>query len=198
MELARNSRSILRATFPVRIGSVLVIRGARVVLRPFRLEEYDQWLSAIFADAEDRSLFPAGPPDPHRLRDRVEHSGEMRESSLDLAIEADGRLVGGIGTYAEPGRRMWPGLFFLSIGLFDAEDRGRGLGTEAIRLLCDWLFRSAHAERIEGSTAVWNTAMRRVFEKLGFAFGGVKRRWDIDWAHYAISRKQWNLERSRR
>ena len=63
---------------------------------------------------------------------------------------------------------MWPGLFFLSIALFRPEDRGRGLGTEAVRVLCDWLFGSGGAERIESSTAVSNTRMRGVFDKLGF------------------------------
>jgi len=24
----------------------------------------------------------------------------------------------------------------------------------------------------------------------------VKRRWDVDWAHYSVSREQWNVDRS--
>ncbi len=175
---------------------MVVIRGERVVLRPFRPEEADEWHRARMADAEDRTLFPVGPPDSDRLRERVERSGELRDGDLDLAIEVDGRLIGEIGTYAEPGRTMWPGLFFLSIALFRLEDRGRGLGTEAVRALCDWLFGSAGAERIESSTAVSNARMRGVFDKLGFGFDGVKRRWDVDWAHYSVSREQWNVDRS--
>ena len=101
---------------------MVVIRGERVVLRPFRQEEADQWHIARMADAEDRTLFPVGPPDPDRLRERVERSGELREGALDLAIDVDGRLIGDIGTYAEPGRTMRPGLFFLSIALFRPED----------------------------------------------------------------------------
>ena len=175
---------------------MVVIRGERVVLRPFRPEEADQWHRARMASADDRTQFPVGPPDPDRLRERVERSGELREGDLDLAIEVDGRLVGEMRTYAEPGRTMWPGLFFLSIALFRPEDRGRGLGTEAVRALCDWLFGSAGAERIESSTAVANARMRRVFDKLGFEFDGVKKRWDVDWAHYSVSREQWNVDRS--
>jgi hypothetical protein len=75
------------------------------------------------ASADDRTQFPVGPPDPDRLRERVERSGELRDGSLDLAIEVDRQLIGEIGTYAEPGRTMWPGLFFLSIALFRPEDR---------------------------------------------------------------------------
>ena len=175
---------------------MVVIRGERVVLRPFRPDEADEWHRARMAGADDRTQFPAGLPDPDRLRERVERSGELHDGALDLAIEVDGRLIGEIGTYAEPGRTMWPGLFFLSVALFRPEDRGHGLGTEAVRALCDWLFGSAGAERIESSTAVSNTRMRGVFEKLGFGFDGVKRRWDVDWAHYSVSREQWNVDRS--
>jgi len=167
------------------------IRGDRVTLRPFRSEEFAAWLDARLVGADDRTVVPSGPPHPSRLKERIEHSGEMRDQSVDLAIEADGLLVGEIGTYTEPGQQARPGLFFLSIGLFAPEDRGRGLGTEAVRLLCAWLFRSAGAERIESSTAVSNTAMRRVFDKVGFAFVRVYSRWDVDWAHYALPRETW-------
>lgn len=175
---------------------MVVIHGARVVLRPFRPEELDQWLDARVASADDRTQFPVGPPDPEKLPERVERSGELRNGTLDLAIEVDGRLIGEIGTYAEPARQMRPGLFFLAIALFQPEDRGRGLGTEAVGALCDWLFLAAGAERIESSTAVSNRAMRGVFEKLGFGFEGVKRRWDIDWADYAVSRQRWSVDPS--
>jgi hypothetical protein len=102
---------------------MVVIWGERVVLRPFRQEEADPWHLARMASADDRTQFPVGPPDPDRLRERVERSGELRDGSLDLAIEVDRQLIGEIGTYAEPGRTMWPGLFFLSIALFRPEDR---------------------------------------------------------------------------
>ena len=167
------------------------IRGERVALRPFRAEEFAAWLDARLVGADDRTIVPSGPPDPRRLKERIEHSGEMRDQSVDLAIEADGVLIGEIGTYTEPGSSVMPGLFFLSIGLFAPEDRGRGLGTEAVRLLCGWLFRSAGAGRIESSTAVSNAAMRRVFDKVGFEFVRVHRRWDVDWAHYAVTREGW-------
>jgi RimJ/RimL family protein N-acetyltransferase len=157
-----------------------------MVLRPFRADELDAWFEARQASADDRTVSPAGPPDRERLAERIDRSGTFHEWALDLAIELNGRLVGEIGTYAEPGREMRPGLYFLSIGLFRPEDRGQGVGTEAVHLFCGWLFREAGADRIESGTAVDNTAMRRVFEKLGFVFEGVERRWDVDWARYML------------
>jgi len=170
----------------------VVIQGSTVVLRPYRPEDLDVWFDARVASAGDTSVSPVGMPDRERLRARVERSGILHEGWLDLAIEVDGRTVGEIGTYGEEtGREVRPGTFFFGIGLFDAADRGRGIGTDATRALCDWLFREAGALRIETATAVTNTPMRGVLERLGFSFDGVERRWDVDWANYSADRIRW-------
>jgi len=167
----------------------VVIRGERVVLRAFRPEEFDAWYASRTASAGDPTLSPGGPPDPDHLRERTERSGVLRDGWLDLAIEVDGRLAGEIGVYGEtPEGRRPPGNFFFGIGLFDPADRGRGLGTEATRLLSDWLFREAGAVRIETATAVTNAAMRRVFERLGWRPDGTEVRWDVEWARYVLDR----------
>jgi RimJ/RimL family protein N-acetyltransferase len=56
------------------------------------------------------------------------------------------------------------------------EWRGQGLGTDAQRLLADYLFATTRVERVEGSTDVENTPERRALEKAGFTFEGVLRR----------------------
>ena len=162
------------------------------MLRPYRPEDLDVWFDARMASADDRSVSPVGKPDRERLRARVERSGLLHEGWLDLAIELDGRLVGEIGTYGgEPDRQVRPGTFFFGIGLFDTADRGLGLGTDATRALCDWLFREAGADRVESSTAVTNAAMRAVFERLGFHLDGIETRWEIDWTNYSVNRDDW-------
>jgi hypothetical protein len=60
---------------------MVMIRGERVVLRPFRPEEADEWHRARMASADDRTQFPVGPSDPERLRERAERSGELREGT---------------------------------------------------------------------------------------------------------------------
>jgi RimJ/RimL family protein N-acetyltransferase len=173
----------------VPLSERIVIRGSVVVLRPFRPDELDAWFDGRMAQAHDRTISPAGPPDRERLRLRVERSGVLHEGWLDLAIEVDGRLAGDIGTYGEePDRDVPPGTFFFGIGLYATADRGRGLGTDATKTLCDWLFREAGAMRIETATAVTNAPMRGVLERLGFSFDGVERRWDVDWANYSLDR----------
>jgi aminoglycoside 6'-N-acetyltransferase len=169
-----------------------VIRGERITLRAFRQEEIDAWLAARMATAGDPTVNPVGTPDRERLRERVERSGILHDRWIDLAIEVEGRLAGEIGTYREPDREVEPSVYFLGIGLFAAQDRGRGLGTEATRLLCDWLFDEVGAERVETATAVTNAAMRRVLERLGFHFDGTDVRWGVEWAVYSVDRPGWH------
>src|SRR5262249_38910604 len=81
---------------------VPVLTGERVVLRPFRMDELAAWIGARTAAAGDRTVAPGGAPDAGQMRERTERSGLMRERRLDLAIESNGRLVGEIGTFADP------------------------------------------------------------------------------------------------
>ena len=55
------------------------------------------------------------------------------------------------------------------------EARGRGVGTEAQRLLADWLFETTDLNRVEASTDVENLAEARALEKAGFTREGVNR-----------------------
>jgi RimJ/RimL family protein N-acetyltransferase len=53
--------------------------------------------------------------------------------------------------------------------------RGQGLGTEAQRLLADWLFETTSVNRVEASTDIDNVAEARSLEKAGFTREGVNR-----------------------
>ncbi|HEX9375197.1 MAG TPA: GNAT family N-acetyltransferase [Actinomycetota bacterium] len=168
-----------------------MVRGDRVTLRPWRMDEFDLWYGARLASAGDATVNPSGGPDPDRLRERMERSGVRHGPAMDLVIEVDGRAAGEIGVYDVPEEDLGPGEFFFGIGLFDAADRGRGIGSEATRLLTDWLFEHADAIRIRSSTAVTNTPMRRVFERLGWQPVGTENRWGIEWARYVLDRPTW-------
>ena len=151
-------------------GVVEKLSGERVELRPFRPGELDAWI-----EARRRLGIPAqpqGPPTREDLSARIHGSGKLVAGRLDLAIEADGRLVGQIQTYRPPERRLPPSVAEIGIALFDDGDRGRGLGSEAVALLAEWLVREAGARRVQAATQSSNAAMRRVLEKAGFAATG--------------------------
>jgi RimJ/RimL family protein N-acetyltransferase len=170
---------------------VVALEGDVVRLRPLRSEELEAVWQARLDD--DTAPWMSTPQAYERLRQRIANSGRFVDGWLDLAIEAAGRLVGEIDA-RQPPRSMPQGVFELGISLFDVSDRGRGLGTDAVRLLTRYLFESADAERVQASTWVENHAMRRVFEKLGFAQEGVLRAYmpaedgRHDYALYAITR----------
>jgi RimJ/RimL family protein N-acetyltransferase len=131
-----------------------------------------------------------------RLRERIEHSGELVHGWLDLGIEADGRLVGDI-TARSPKNAFPPGVFEVGVTLFQAPDRGRGFGREATELMTTHLFEAAEAGRVQATTALDNVAMCRVLEAIGFVHEGTLQAFmpgpdgREDYAMYAVTREAW-------
>jgi RimJ/RimL family protein N-acetyltransferase len=61
---------------------------------------------------------------------------------------------------------------------------GRGLGSEATRLVIDYAFKVVGVHRIELEVYDFNPRARHVYEKIGFVHEGTKRdalRWDGEW-----------------
>jgi RimJ/RimL family protein N-acetyltransferase len=160
------------------------IRGERLLLRAFRPEEIDaQWQSLVSADP----MTIATQPDERRFRARLRGSGFLVAGWLDLAIDLDGVAIGRIQTFVPPERTLPPGTFALGIGL-DRGVRGQGVGREAIALLTGWLLEHAGAKVIEGETDAANTAMRTVFERLGWEFAGPITESGREWMLYRFTR----------
>jgi RimJ/RimL family protein N-acetyltransferase len=159
-----------------------------VVLRPFRRGELDAWWGArLNAYAEQ----PGGPPTREALLARLGRSGHLENGQLDLAIDADGLLVGEIGTYPPPARTLPPRWFEIGVGLFDKASRGQGFGTEAIALLVTWLFERAGASRVQAATSPDNVAMRRVLDKLAFTAERTLQEGGNEFMLYAVTRGRW-------
>jgi [ribosomal protein S5]-alanine N-acetyltransferase len=173
------------------------LRGARVILRPLRADELD-----TVAEAQSRLSFieePAGTV-KRRLRKRIKNSGQLVDGWLDLGIEAEGRLVGDI-TARNPKNAFPPGVYEVGISVFEETDRGKGYGREATELMTIHLFDRLDAGRVQATTAVENTAMRRVLETLGFVHEGTLRAFmpgpdgREDYAMYAVTREGWTRTR---
>jgi RimJ/RimL family protein N-acetyltransferase len=170
------------------------LRGERVVIRRIRLDELEEVRARW--NGLSPEVAPNGAPDPERMRERIERSDRIRDGWIDLAVEIDGQLAGGIQTY-QTIPPLPPGTFEVGISLYDAGLRGRGYGTEALGLFTAWLFDEQGAEVVQGSTRPGNAAMRRAFEKLGFT--GSER---IDpqgnrGVLYRVTRREWSRRRER-
>ena len=168
---------------------MIELRGERVRVRPLHPGEIDRVIE------DSLPAWVAWGSDPavarERIRERLRRSGEVTEHGLDLGIELEGRLIGDVQARAEG---LPSGAFELGIGLFEAKNRGRGLGGEAVALLTAHLFDELGARRIQITTDVANVGMRRVAERLGFRHeGDLRGFWpgadgDHDYAMYAMTR----------
>ena len=163
------------------------LEGKRVTLRPLSMDEFEQeWASRLEMDTSVQPIMPTR----DALRARVERSGIMQGVALDLAIEVDDHMVGGIQTYDPPDRTLPPGAFEIGISI-DEPMRGKGYGTEAVRLLAGWLFSDAGATRVHMPTVPDNMAMRTVAERLGFEADGTIWYEGLEFVFYVLTREQW-------
>ena len=177
---------------PVRIAD------AGVTLRPFTEEEVSEEERRLYESAEDQPdsfEYPMGRPPRTAFRERLLDSGRFVNGRLDLAVEAEGKVVGAIQA-RQPKDCTPPGVYSLGIAL-RSEHRGRGLGRDSVRLITGHLFTQENAHRVELSTDVENNPMRRVAERLGFVFEGVLRSYfhtengPRDYALYAMTKSDW-------
>lgn len=143
----------------------------RVTLRPFREDEVNVVLRFV-------PPWAVGDGDGRAKREEaltmIGSSGSWSRGRLDLGIESEGRLVGAIQARSTNGA-LPPGVYELGVELFEAIDRGHGLGGGAVVAMTRFLFDERGAIRVQLSTDVDNGAMRRVAERLGFGHEGTMR-----------------------
>jgi RimJ/RimL family protein N-acetyltransferase len=103
---------------------------------------------------------------------------------FSIALVDDDRLVGACGLHHLDARSHHAELGMV-IG--DPADWGRGLGSEAARLLIGYGFDSVNLHRIWLEVYEDNTAARKIYEKLGFRVEGTMRE------HGFRDGRWWNL-----
>ncbi|RKF18984.1 GNAT family N-acetyltransferase [Micromonospora globbae] len=142
-----------------------------VVLRP--VEESDlEVLSRFDAEPELAGSSWYGFRDAGRQRRRFHSDGWLGDEDGKLMVTADAEVAGfvawasaghGAGRYRSIGIALLPGW------------RGQGIGTQAQRLLCQYLFAHTAVQRIEAGTQPENVAEQRALQKVGFTQEGVLR-----------------------
>ena len=103
-----------------------------------------------------------------RLRGRIE-DGTLRIAPIERAVigTADDpqRMVGMVSWHWEAEESDWRRM---GVTVFDPHGRGKGVGTEALRIWTDYLFEHTQAVRLDFSTWSGNTRMLGVGHRLGF------------------------------
>ncbi|GHI07577.1 acetyltransferase [Streptomyces cellostaticus] len=149
------------------------LTGQKTVLRPFTESDADTMWEII----EDPEVlhFTYDPSNDLTL-ERVRSWYGSRASApdrLDLAVTdlATGELVGEVVLHEwDPAMRSC--MFRTLIG---PRGRGRGLGTEAMRLIVGYGFEQLGLHRVQLEVYGDNNRARHVYEKVGFAVEGVRR-----------------------
>jgi RimJ/RimL family protein N-acetyltransferase len=151
-----------------------LLAGDLVRLRP--LEERDLahlerwWNDTEWQPAQQLTVRPQ-PDGPAQDLFRA-WSGNANGSSVGFSIEAlSGEFVGHVTLWgiALPARTATLGI------VLGPAYTDRGLGTDAVRTIARYGFRSMGLHRIELSVAAFNTRGRRAYEKAGFQVEGVRR-----------------------
>lgn len=154
----------------------VTVEGAGVRLRDVTLDDadlLDSWMTpdnkGAFNDfgtlrsQSDRETLARGPM-------RNERNGQLIVERI-----SDGRPVGTVSWHLERyGPNEESGAWNIGIALIP-EARGHGYGTEAQRLVADFLFATTPLHRVEASTDVENVAEQRSLEKAGFIREAVLR-----------------------
>ncbi|MER7563493.1 GNAT family protein [Streptomyces sp. NPDC097941] len=172
-----------------------VLTGDRTVLRPFT-EADAEVMGEIIDDPEVRRFTgaPAQEPTPEGLRSWYGSRSEQSDR-LDLAVtdRATGELVGEVVLYEwDPAARSCTFRTFIG-----PRGRGRGLGTEATRLIVGHGFEQLGLHRIELEVYRHNHRALRVYEKAGFTVEGVRREADlrdgewVDWVVMGLLDREW-------
>ena len=183
------------------------LTGELVILRPFMDRDVVAMAAAV-ADPEvgrltgssHSSADAAGGPDLDTLRQWYSTRNEQPDR-LDLAIvdratdECVGEAV--LNEYEEGNRSV---NFRILVG---PAGRGRGLGTEATRLLLGHAFGALGLHRVGLEVYAFNPRARRAYEKVGFVTEGVRRdalRFDGEWVDaivMSVLDHEWAVHRGR-
>lgn len=162
-----------------------------------------RWLVAMRSDRD--AIGPhnwAGPTNPAlqmaRLTGRLDRDGYVSgESGTLIVVDGDGTAAGDVSWRTE---RWGPsvGSTCPSIGIaLLPGHRGRGIGTDAQRLLVQFLFETFDVHRVQSDTAADNVAEQRALERAGFVREGVVRDAEHrdgryhDHILYSVLRREW-------
>jgi RimJ/RimL family protein N-acetyltransferase len=155
----------------------LPLAGSRVRLRDVTLDDADL-LDGWAGDPEIRGEFNDFGLEPSAADREALEKGPLRnERNGELIVEriADGEPVGSV-TWHQVRYGPNEGSFAWNVGIsLLPSARGQGLGSEAQRLLADYLFATTAVVRVEASTDVENIAEQRALEKAGYLREGVIR-----------------------
>ena len=155
----------------------LIVVGEKAALGPLRRDlaaTYARWENQIDARRGLDRLGIASPESQEKwVEDNLKEGAEREPKGVEFTIYdlSDTAPVGTAGLF---GIEHAHGL--ARFGIVIGERRGRGLGTEATRLVLDYAFNLLHLHNVMLEVIEWNVAALTAYERAGFRRIGIRRR----------------------
>jgi len=158
---------------------MVTLKGKKVFLRALEPED----LEFIFAVENDVSIWEISntqtPYSKYLLKEYLNnaHKDIYEIKQLRLVIsDYENSVLGLIDIFDFDFKNLRAGIGVL---IKDIENRGKGIGTEAIQLLITYSFKSLHLHQLYCNISEDNTASLKLFESQGFERIGLKKDWNL-------------------
>lgn len=160
------------------------LRGERVSLRAVEPADLDMLFLLENDTGSRQSSFATAPASRQMIWQYINdyQADIFAEKQLRLVItdNTDGKAVGtiDISDFNARDRRGFVGICIID------DMRGRGYGSEALALLCDYARQTLGMHQLAAVVAIDNEASKALFDSAGFATAGRLRSWLRSANHY--------------
>jgi RimJ/RimL family protein N-acetyltransferase len=182
-----------------------LFKGSQIYLGPIDFEKdpevESRWTrsAAYLRTLSQKPAYPESPAAIKKRYEKMEKEAEENHNDFYMAIRAneDQRLLGFLRIFWIE----WPhGSGFLKMAIGDEDDRGRGFGSEALRLGLNYAFEELNLFRLSLVVGEDNPRAVQFFKKFGFV-EEVRRRQAIlrdgkvfDLLHLGLLKEEWRPE----
>ena len=133
-------------------------------------------LAAALSNKKIQDNLRDGLPYPYTEQDGKEFISAMlaanESDTFAFAITVNGKVIGSIGAFRQTNIHNKTA----ELGYYIAEEYwGKGIMTEAVKQLCDYVFSNTDIIRIYAEPFAYNIGSCRVLEKAGFQYEGTLR-----------------------
>ena len=148
----------------------------KCTIRPWKIEDAER-LSQMLNNKNILNNLRDGLPCPYTKKDAEDFINSMlsadKTKTFAFAIAADDKVIGSIGVF------RCDNIHFRTaeMGYYIGEPYwGKGMGTSAVKQVCEYVFGQTDIIRIFAEPFAYNTVSCRVLEKAGFHFEGLLRK----------------------
>jgi ribosomal-protein-alanine N-acetyltransferase len=151
--------------------TILTPKSKRFVLRPITIKDAKVYYECQ-SDAEAKRNFMSVPKNLIEAKNEI--SKNLNKNSLNFAIEVNGEVAGFVHLELND-KPNYKHSAIIGYGIHP-KFRGKGLATEAAKLVTEYGFKKLKLKRITGMCRTFNKASARVLEKAGYRLEGILKK----------------------